>query len=400
MRILYIHQYFKTPQQGGPIRSYYIASALAEAGHEVVMLTTHNKKTYEAKQVDGISVHYLPVFYENSLNPLARSRAFLQFAWQACRLLLRLPPFDLCYASSTPLTAGLPALFARRWLKLPFLFEVRDLWPEAPIQFGYIKNPLAKKALRQLEQALYRQARAVIALSPGIARGIAQSSPSSPLHLIPNMADCRFFSLSAEEKPTEIPGIDLSVLDNKFVVSYLGAAGAANRLEYLLMAARACQEQQLGVQFLLAAEGGRLASLKNQASLSGLRNVAFVPYGNKEQLRDYLSLSDAVYTCFGPQPVLETNSPNKFFDGLAAGKLSIVNTRGWLKELVEAGPCGFYTQPENPLDFVLQLRPFLESRALLTTYQQNARRLAEQQFSREALCRQAVQLVEQQGKRA
>ena len=110
MRILYIHQYFKTPEEGGAIRSYYIASALVEAGHEVVMLTSHNKRRYEVKHINGIEVHYLPVFYENRLHTPGRSKAFLQFVWQACRLLLRLRPFDLCYASSTPLTAGLPAL--------------------------------------------------------------------------------------------------------------------------------------------------------------------------------------------------------------------------------------------------------------------------------------------------
>lgn len=399
MRILYIHQYFKTPEEGGAIRSYYIASALVEAGHEVVMLTSHNQRRYEVKRINGIDVHYLPVFYENRLSTPGRSKAFLQFVWQAFRLLLRLRPFDICYASSTPLTAGLPALLAHRWLKLPYLFEVRDLWPEAPIQLGYIKGAWAKKILRKLEEVLYHQARAVIALSPGIARGIAKVSPLSPVHLIPNMADCRFFSPSTKGKlATAATG--LPALENNFVVSYLGAAGQANQLEYLLEAARACQEHKLRVRFLLAADGGRLDTLKKQACLSGLQNVTFVPYGNKEQVRSFLNLSDAVYTCFGPQPVLETNSPNKFFDGLAAGKLSIVNTGGWLKELVESRQCGFYTKAEDPQDFAFQLSPFLANKALLKEYQQNARSLAENTFSRDLLCRKVVELVEQQGRSA
>ncbi len=396
MRILYLHQYFKTPEEGGAIRSYYLATALVEAGHEVVLITSHNKEVYELHHINGIEVHYLPVFYSNSLSATRRSRAFLQFLWQARDLIGRLAPYDLCYVSSTPLTIGLLALYARRQLKTSYIFEVRDLWPEAPIQLGFIKSRLLKKLLYKLEDYFYRQAQAVVALSPGIACGIKQRTPSARVELIPNMADCRFFKPS----PIHAPLARQLGTENCFVISYLGAAGLSNHLQYLLEAARACQQHRLAVKFVVAAEGSKLNELKEDARQAGLTNIIFGTYGSKEQVKKWLSISHAVYTSFGPYPVLQTNSPNKFFDGLAAGKLSIVNTRGWLKEVVEEKRCGFYTSPENPLEFVKQLKPFLENSQLLQEYQSNARQLAEENYSREMLSSKVIQLVEETGEKA
>lgn len=390
MRILYIHQYFKTPEEGGSLRSYYLASALAKAGHEVVLLTAHNREAYEVRHINGIEVHYLPVFYSNKLSSFGRSKAFLRFLWQAGRLLVQLAPYDLCYLSSTPLTVGLLALYARQRLKAPYIFEVRDLWPEAPIQLGFIKNPALKVALRKLEQMLYKRAEAVVALSPGMEDGIRKVAPATPVHLIPNMADCSFFQPTPKKRDLA----RLLGLENSFVISYLGAAGLANHLEYLLQAAQACQGHRLPVKFLIAAEGSRLHVIKEEAAQSGLQNILFVSYGSKEQVREWLSISDAVYTSFGPHPILKTNSPNKFFDGLAAGKLSIVNTPGWLKEVVEEHCCGFYAQAENPGNFIEQLKPFLENTSLLQQYQQNARRLAEEKFSRELLSKKLLRLID------
>lgn len=393
MRILYIHQYFKTPEEGGAIRSYYLASALAKAGHEVVMLTSHNRETYEVRHINGIAVHYLPVYYSNKLGSRSRGKAFLQFLWQARRLLHKLAPYDLCYVSSTPLTVGLLALYARQQLKTPYIFEVRDLWPEAPVQLGYVKNNLLKKALYMLEHTLYERAMAVVALSPGVAKSIRQRVPSTPVKLIPNMADCNFFQPSPKNG-----ALARSIgTQGNFVVGYFGAAGPANHLQYLLQAAQACQQHSLPVKFLLAAEGSCLEALKEEATRTGLKNCIFLPYGSKEEVKRWLSISDAVYTSFGPHPILQTNSPNKFFDGLAAGKLSIVNTRGWLKELVEENSCGFYTRPEKPEDFVEQLRPFLENSRLLHEYQENARLLAEKQFSRELLSQRLIRLIKEAG---
>lgn len=388
MRILYLHQYFKTPEEGGPIRSYYLGKALAEAGHEVMMLTSWNEQYLKIEQVAGMQVYYLPVPYSNNMSFIARSRAFVQYLRLAWRQLSTLVPADLVYATSTPLTIGLLALYLERRHRIPYIFEVRDLWPEAPIQLGYIQSKLVIAGLRRQEKLLYQRAAAVVALSPGIAEGVKQIHPGARLHLAPNMADCLFFS------PTPKPQTLLKhwQLEGKFVISYTGAAGVANHLDYLIAAARACEEAALPVHFLVAAQGSQLAALQQQAL--GLPNILFLPYGSKAVVRDYLSVSDAVYTSFGQHAVLQSCSPNKFFDGLAAGKLCLVNVKGWLKELVESEQCGFYAPPETPEQFVAKLRPYLQDPRLLQQAQANARRTAEAHFSRQQVSAGVVALVE------
>lgn len=357
------------------------------------MITSHNQERYARQDVEGVEVHYLPVFYTNALGRLGRSRAFLRFLRKARILIDQQTPFDLCYVSSTPLTVGLLALYARQRYKISFIFEVRDLWPEAPVQLGYIRNTTIKGTLRKLEKRLYQKASAVVALSPGIEKGVRNSYPPANICFVPNMADCRFF----RPEPKNISLAASLGLKENFIIGYFGAAGEANQLEYLLHAAQACQMHKMPVMFLIAAAGQRLESLRTYAREIHLHNTIFLSYGSKQQVKNWLSVTDAVYTSFGSQQVLQTNSPNKFFDGLAAGKLSIVNTQGWLRELTEQYQCGFYADPQDTETFVARLRPFLEDHALLQRYQQNARQLAEEKFSKEKLVEHIIKLVAETG---
>ena len=389
MRILYLHQYFKTPAEGGAIRSYYLGKALADKGHEVVMLTSWKGNKLKQERIAGMEVIYLPVSYSNHMGFWGRSRAFIEYLRLAEQQLDKLVPADLVYATSTPLTIGLLALYVRWRYKIPFIFEVRDLWPDAPIELGFIRNKQLIMGLRKLEKTLYQKAEVVVALSPGIAEGIKKVQPEAKLHMAPNMADCSFFKPTS--KPEEL--VERWGLAKKFVISYTGAAGVANQLEYLLDAAKACLEAKLPVQVLIAAEGSQLEALKLQAK--ELDNVMFLPYGSKEEVREYLAVSDAAYTSFAPKAVLQACSPNKFFDGLAAGKLCIVNTPGWLKDLVEQQGCGFYAPPESPQKFVELLLPYLQDKDLLRQAQQRARHTAEMLFSRRGTASGIVALVEE-----
>lgn len=384
MRILYIHQYFRTPQQGGALRSYYLAQALVEAGHQVEMVTAHNEPAYRRQLVDGMVVHYLPVAYDNALGFKARVRSFLRFAWHSTSLALRLEDIDLCYATSTPITVGGIAFVLKKLKGIPFYFEVRDLWPEAPIQLGYIRNKWLIRLLRAGEHLLYREAEKVIALSPGMAAGIAPYKPASALYLLPNMADTAFY------QPVSPPR---SQPQDPFRICYTGALARANRLDFLLDIARLCQERHLSqVQFHVAGTGAEAARLESKSKTLGLTNITFLGFLDREGIRSLLQSSHATYTSFDTQVILQTNSPNKFFDSLAAGKLTLVNTRGWLQDLVSRHQCGFYADPFRPEDFVAQLQPYLQEPALVEQAGLRARQLAEQEFSRSRITGQFLAL--------
>jgi glycosyltransferase involved in cell wall biosynthesis len=382
MKIVYLHQYFLTPEQGGAIRSYHLAKALVEAGHEVEMITSHNHPTYHFEIIEGIKVHYLPVFYENKLKFFGRLWSFVKFMYRAYIKAGEIEYVDLCYATSTPLTIGIIALWLRRLHRIKFYFEVRDLWPEAPIQMGVIKNYFVKKYLYNLEKRIYRRAEKIIALSPGIFEEIKKKAPKKEIVLIPNFSDCQFFH--PEEKNPAL-GEKFEV-EGKFVISYFGALGKANHLEYLINAALEVSKNKLeNIHFIIAGKGAEFHLIKEKVKNYQLDNISFIGFINKTSLHDLLNVTDAIYISFAKKNILETNSPNKFFDGLAAGKLCITNTKGWMKELIEEHNCGFYYDPENPALFLKNIVPYIKDKNLLKSAQANARKLAEEKFSKDIM---------------
>jgi glycosyltransferase involved in cell wall biosynthesis len=143
----------------------------------------------------------------------------------------------------------------------------------------------------------------------------------------------------------------------------------------------------------LIGEGAQEDILKEMMSNLNLNNVEILPYQNRFEIKKSLEKVDACFTSFFKTPILETNSPNKFFDGLAASKLSIVNTKGWLKELVEQNSCGFYTDPSTPEKFPELIKQFVQNESLLRSYQENALRLAKDTFSKEALVDKAYNFI-------
>ena len=372
------------------MRSYYLANGLKQHGHQVEVITAHNQKQSLSTEVCGIPVHYLPVYYDNKLGFLRRIWAFAKFAFLALRKARTIEGLELCYAISTPLTVAWTALRLKSKAGVPFLFEVGDLWPEAPIQMGAIKNPWLVRALRKFEAKAYREARHLVALSPGIREGMVKAFPAGNPVVVPNMSDCTTFNISA--KTEDLPA-DLNIKD-RFVVLYFGAVGRANHLEYLVEAARSSQESP--IQFLVAGQGSELRRIKKKAH--GISNIAFLNYQSQEGLAKLLTVCDAIYVSYADVPVLSTGSPNKFFDGLAAGKLILLNFEGWLKELCEKHEFGLYIDPKHPQRFAEILSPFMKDRTQLLKFQQNARSTAELYFSKEIALQKILKIIDNEHK--
>ena len=142
MKVLILHQHFNTPEKGGAIRSYYLAKALVDAGMKTIVITAHNRKDYKTENIEGIEVHYLPIAYDNRFGFTARSSSFIKYVWSAVRLAAKFKDVNYCYAISAPLTIGLAAMWIKKRQGIPYIFEVGDLWPDAPIQLGFVKNYL------------------------------------------------------------------------------------------------------------------------------------------------------------------------------------------------------------------------------------------------------------------
>lgn len=377
-KLLYIHQYFKTPQEGGAIRSYYLAKGLVKKGFEVEMITSHNQSVYTTKMIDGIKVHYLPVPYRNEMGFLQRIRSFILFVQKAKKLAFSIEGVEKAYITSTPLTVGSIGLYLKKKKHIPFIFEVRDLWPKAPIEMGVFRNPLIKKWLYDYEKKIYKAADKIVALSPDMRDWVKEVVPNKDVFMVPNMADCEFFQ--PELKDPKL--IEFYHANEPFVITYLGSIGQTNHLEFLLDIAELSKAKDLHINIKIVGQGSRLNQIKLAAYEKRLSNIEFISHQNKEGVKRILNVTDATYVSFKDVSVLGSNSPNKLFDSLASGKLTIVNTTGWTKTLVEKYKCGFYANPHNPEHFIDLIQPFLTKKDLLEKYKKNARSIAEKLYSK------------------
>jgi glycosyltransferase involved in cell wall biosynthesis len=192
------------------------------------------------------------------------------------------------------------------------------------------------------------------------------------------MADTEFYFPESKNPVLE----DKFGVSNKFVVSYIGAIGYANGLDYFLECARNCQKASLPIHFFLCGDGGMAKRLQQSAKTIQLNNLSFIPFTNRDGVKELLNVTDASFICYKPLPVLETGSPNKYFDGLAAGKLIVVNFGGWIKDEIEKYSCGFYSDSKQPTDFTQKIQVYINNPGQLKQSQLASRKLAEEKYSR------------------
>jgi len=379
VKVLYIHQYFKVPSEGGSIRSYHLTKELVKKGIDVEVITAHDKPEYEVKDVEGVKVHYLPVYYRNELSYKNRVFAFLKFVFLAIKKSMKIKGVDICYVMTTPLTTGIIAFWNKFILRRPYIFEVGDLWPSVPVDMEVIKNSVFKKLMFLFEKRFYQNSVGVVALSSGIADYIKTIVPNKPIEVITNIADTGFFEL--EEKKESLK--KKFGIKDELVISYSGTLGVANHLEYLLEAAQACAG--INVRILILGRGAEADKIKRIQEERVLSNVTFIPHADREVVREVLNVSDAVYISFLGIESLHTGSPNKLFDGLAAGKLIIINFGGWIKTLLQSNDAGFSYDPNDTKAFKEKLLLFINNKEILKSFQKNSRQLAENSFSLERL---------------
>jgi glycosyltransferase involved in cell wall biosynthesis len=409
VRILYLHQFFVTRDGTGGTRSYEFARHLVASGHEVTMLTaappgTSRRGLTSEREVDGIRVieargGYADYVAATRMGYGRRLVAFGRFAAAATVAALRAPRPDVVFATSPPLTMALPGIAAARRWKVPLVFEVRDLWPEAPIQMGALRSPAARRVARWLERAVYREATDVVALSPGMRDGVVAAGVA-PDHvaLIPNASDLDLFS------PDVDPG-DLRArlgLETSFVCAYFGTMGEANDLTQVVEAATLLQQRdQRAVAFVLQGDGKRRSALEREVAERGLSNVVLLPASDKRAAARLAAASDACMTLFKDVPILATNSPNKLFDTFAAGRPAIVNTDGWQRELVERHDAGLFVRPGDAADLADRVLFLRDNPDVARRLGENARALAEREFDRKLLAERLRGVLERAaGKRS
>ena len=401
MKVIYFHQHFSTPKGSTGIRSYEMARRLVARGHQVTMVcgSYGGGETGIALPfingmrrgvVDGIDIIEYDLAYSNSDGFLKRAMTFVRFAMRSIGVALT-ESYDLVFATSTPLTAGIPGIFAR-WLRgKPFVFEVRDLWPELPKAMGVIRNPLLLGAMSVLEWVSYRSAHRLVGLSPGIVDGIARCGvPRERIALIPNGCDLDIFA--GEVEPWR-PG---QVKSNDLLAVFAGTHGVANGLDAILdVAAELKRRDRSDIKLMLIGQGKLKPALQERASREKLENIVFHDPVNKARLAGLMAGTDVGLQTLANIPAFYYGtSPNKFFDYIAAGLPVLNNYPGWLAGMIRDNQCGFAVEAEAPQAFADALEQAANDRAALRVMGMRARELAEREFDREQLGNRFVDWLE------
>jgi glycosyltransferase involved in cell wall biosynthesis len=397
MHIIYLHQYFATRKGRTGTRSYEFACHLVKKGHRVTMITSglQNEQfpvergdKYTESETEGIDVVSIAAGYNDPYLGTAtpswqRMLNFYEFARLAVQVGMKFDKPDVVFATHTPLTVGLAGIKLSRHFKVPFVFEVRDIWPDALVNVGALKNPLVIWWLRRMAKKIYAAADHIVALSPGMKDSIIRTGiPENQVTIIPNCSDLDLFrpGLDGQDSRKRLG------LGDRFAAIYFGAMGFANGLEYLIEVARILSERgRDDVVIVLHGDGGKKPELKKMADDYKLTNVVFsdlVP--DKTEVARIIAGCNACLVIYRAAKE-HTWSPNKMFDALAAGKPVLINVPGWLGETIENNNCGKCVDSHHPQTLANALEELADNPQMCRDMGSNARSLAEQKFSRAKL---------------
>lgn len=388
MKISYLHQYFKFPNEMGGTRSYDLAKSFALKGNSVTVLTTTSDVAHKVRnrwsiiERDGLVVHYIYLPYDNQMSYAKRMLVFVQFLYFASLKLLKLD-FDLLLATSTPLTIGIPALVKKWRHKTPFVFEARDVWPEAVIAIGAIKNKGMQKLLYYLEKTIYKNAAVIVPLSTDMKKSIFSRYPdickNKPVIVIENISEIERFTEIRE------PDILEKAIGFKprFTVLYAGTFGRVNGLDYVIDLAEKTLLIDSSIVYVLIGDGAMKESIIQMADDRNVlnKNVFILESISKGELPNWYHSVDMGSSFVIPIKELWANSANKFFDTLAASRPVLINHDGWQAEVIKADKLG-YVLPEVLTDeAVSEFVAYTEDMHLQKQQRENAYKKAKSSYS-------------------
>jgi colanic acid biosynthesis glycosyl transferase WcaI len=397
VKILYVSQYFP-PEMGAPAaRAAELSKHWALAGHEVTVLTGFpNHPTgvvppeYRGKlrrmimreRVDGVNV------LRTWLLPFPNGRAhermlnYSSFCVSAASSGMFVSRPDVVIATSPQLLVGLSGWWLARWKRVPFIFEVRDLWPESLSAVGMgSESSLLHRSLGRIAQFLYESADRVVVVSPAFEDHLVnvRKVQREKIAIVENGVETSLFS-----PRNTIPGLRMELgAENKFVVCYIGTMGMAHGLDTLIDSAERLQTTRPEVLFLLVGEGSDKLRIRKLAESRGLRNIRFVGQQPRERIPSYIAASDACLVLLKKTELFKTVIPTKMLEFMACERPVILGVDGHARKIVETARAGIFVEPEHSGQLVEAVLRLASDKNERETMGRNGRRHIQGHFSRE-----------------
>ena len=394
MKILYFYQYFGTPKGGWSTRVYEMTKRWVAAGAEVTVVTSLYDKSDLKPQgfvtnfvYDGVNVKLINVQMSNK-DPFAKriilfAAYMISSTWYALTM-----KADIIISSSGPITVGFPGIMAKKIRRIPFIFEVRDLWPNGAIQIGAIKNKNVIKLARWFERACYKNADHIVAASVDMKNYIRQFDEQKPITIVPNASDNEL--LQSINLDFDMP----SWTNGKKLVLYTGTLGLQDECSAVVYLADEFQKRgREDIEVVLIGEGKERILLQDLAAQLNLEHIHFLGLISKEYVMRWLVKSQISLLTVMPLPYLDTASPNKLFDAFAAGVPVVQNTQGWIKTYLDEKKCGITVPHRNPAAMADAILSIIDHPETWKIMSDNARTAALEDFDRNVLAMKMLNAI-------
>lgn len=408
MNILLIHQYFLEEDDPGGSRFNEMTKTWSEMGHNITVLAGmmhyagHKKRPeYKGKWITKrkqgkTTVWRCFVSESYNVNFLGRLWGYLSFVISSfwAGLFKAKGKYDVILVTSPPLFIGITAYLLSLFKRTPYIFEIRDLWPESAIDTGVIKNKTLIKVAYWVENFLYKKAMAINVLTPAFREKLIEYKkvPQSKIIFIPNAAD---FTLSDDLLMSFDPkqfrreqGVD-----GKFIITYVGAHGVANHLIQLIETAELLKEYPILIQ--LIGDGMEKPKLVREAERRGLDNIKFVDPVPKKDVFKYIMASDVGASVLKKVDTFKTIYSNKTFDYMACKKPILMVIDGISRALIEEANCGVYAEPEDHKAIATAILSLYENNHENDDIGNNGYQFAKENFDRNVLARKYVKEIEE-----
>lgn len=386
MTILYFYQYFSTSNGSWGTRVHEFTREWAKNGHEVIVVTSiysksdlKSDKLFETQIIDNVKVKILNLKVDNKQSFLRRVFGFLIYSFVASWYAVSIRA-DVVIASSGPITVGIPGLIAKLLRKRKLIFEVRDLWPDGAIELGLLKNKILKYMAFRLERLCYKNSDLIVALSPGMKEEIEKKSQGSKVISVTNSANIELFA-SRQNFPEH-----KMFFQPKTYALYTGNIGMVNNATWMFEAAKLLKEMNRSdIKIVWIGDGQQKSHFLKRKLDEQVDNLIIIDLMPKKEL---VPIVQHALVCLAPlkeSAVLNTSSPNKFFESLAAGVPVIQTTNGWMKDFLYQHEVGFTLNPNNPQELADFLINIEQDVAKLDKMRSNASSIAKRYFDKDVL---------------
>jgi glycosyltransferase involved in cell wall biosynthesis len=408
VKILYVSQYFP-PEMGAPAaRAAELSRLWVGQGHEVSVLTgfpnhptgvvppEYRKQLRRlvvherAHGVDVIRTWLLPVPNRRSWE---RALNYTSFFVSAAATGTFLPKTGVVIGTSPQLLVGLAAWWIARLQGVPFVFEVRDLWPESLAAVGAgSPQSVLHRMLSRVAGFLYRHSDHIVVVTRAFKSYLAEhwGVPLGKISVVENGVDTRLFSPQAADA-----GIRKELdAEGKFVASYIGTMGMAHGLETLLEAARLLQLRAPEVLLLLLGEGAEKQRLENLAKSQGLTNVRFVGQQSRERIPAYICASNACLVMLKKADLFKTVLPTKLLEFMSCAHPVILAVEGEARRILDEAKAGIFVEPQSASELADAIMRLAGDRELCNVLGSNGRRYVARHFARQQTAARYIDVLE------